>query len=154
MASGTDSTTIERRKQAGAMIRAARERVRPRLTMREAARRAGVSEGWWRQAERGGRWVAEDVWKPFNPQDHRDLANASLVVGLRPEDVFDTAGLPIDGLAELPALVDLNAGAEERDATDRRLAALEGDVAAIKHLLGRVVDHLGLADQAPSGGAS
>lgn len=99
-------------KEVGARIRAARESVRPRLSARAAARQAGMSEGWWRQLERGERRLAPGVTAPMNPKD-ADLDAACRVVGLDPTSIFELVGrTPIDHeiperLRSLDTLVEL-----------------------------------------------
>ncbi len=73
----------------GRLLGAARRSLR--LSKREAAQRAGFSEGLWRQLESGKRFVTGDVVLEPNPRDE-NLAAAARAVGLKPKEVFALAG--------------------------------------------------------------
>ncbi len=73
----------------GKLLGAARRSLR--LSKREAAVRAGFSEGLWRQLESGKRFVTGDLVLEPNPRDE-NLAAASRAVGLKPKEVFGLAG--------------------------------------------------------------
>ena len=53
-------------RQAAELVEQRRLESAPRLSVREAARRAGISDGWWRQVVNGGRYHGE-TWIAANP---------------------------------------------------------------------------------------
>lgn len=76
---------------------------RPRLSNREAAQRAGMSEGHWRAIVSGSRSMGKDLWMPVRaPAD--TLARMAQVVGVTPEQL-DDAGRE-DAAEELRALIE------------------------------------------------
>ncbi|HEV2376211.1 MAG TPA: helix-turn-helix transcriptional regulator [Streptosporangiaceae bacterium] len=73
------------------LIRRRREDAVPRLSMREAARRAGISSPWWRVLETGIRRVkGQDFPESANDET---LARMALVVGVTAEELA-AAGRP------------------------------------------------------------
>ncbi|MGH3813439.1 MAG: hypothetical protein ACRDUV_13455 [Pseudonocardiaceae bacterium] len=70
-----------------------RERKRQRLSVREAARRAGISDGWWRQSVRGG-YTRGDVWVPAAPSNEVMMQMAA-AVGVQRE-VAELLGVEVD----------------------------------------------------------
>ena len=74
----------------GRLLREAKERMRPKLSKREAAKRAGFSEGLWRHLEQGVR-ITYGVRVLPNPSDE-NLANAAYAVHLEPDEVFAAVG--------------------------------------------------------------
>lgn len=69
--------------------------------MREAARRANLSEITWRNYESGIKLLAKGVTAPVNPRDDK-LEAAAKAVGLDPAVVFTIAGRPYDGALSPP----------------------------------------------------
>jgi transcriptional regulator with XRE-family HTH domain len=65
------------------LIHELREAITPKLSMREAARRAGMSASLWTQYEQGYRKVTPLVTIPVTPTDDK-LADMALVVGATP----------------------------------------------------------------------
>jgi hypothetical protein len=106
------------------LIRERRENTVPRLSMREAARRAAISAPWWRMIETGIRRVQGQDF-PERANDST-LAQMALVVGVTPAELIeagrsDAARLlaklleaPTDGLATLAADVANARGLTER----------------------------------------
>jgi transcriptional regulator with XRE-family HTH domain len=71
------------------LIREKREAMIPRLSMREAARRAGISAPWWRMLETGIRRVkGQDFPERANAET---LARMARVVGLTPAELHAAA---------------------------------------------------------------
>lgn len=101
----------------GRAIRAAREA--RRVSVRQAAIAAGISEARWRQLENGYVVVAADTRIPANPRPKTVRAMAD-AVGLDLKEAFEKAGLPIpdDVLAasqvevDVPSVGGLTEGAE------------------------------------------
>lgn len=98
------------------LIKRRREEHIPHLSMREAARRAGISAPWWRMIETGIRRVSG--------QDHPERGNADtiasmgLAVGVQPDEL-EAAGRP-DAAATLRKLA---AGRALNDSASRAEAA-------------------------------
>lgn len=77
-----------------------RARLARHLSVREAAKRAGVSEGLWRQIESGRRQLAKDVVRTVSPKPGT-LAAVLGVVGLagdQPAPLTQPAGDPLAAL--------------------------------------------------------
>lgn len=70
----------------GELITEALGRIRPKLSVREAARRAGISEGWWRQVVRGYQPLKGGGKAPMTGSAETIAAMAN-VVGLTPEQL-------------------------------------------------------------------
>jgi transcriptional regulator with XRE-family HTH domain len=70
----------------GELITAALKRIRPRLSIREAARRAGISEGWWRQVVRGYQPIKGGGKAPMTGSAET-IAAMARVVGVTPEQL-------------------------------------------------------------------
>jgi transcriptional regulator with XRE-family HTH domain len=85
------------------LIHELREAITPRLSMREAARRAGMSASLWTQYEQGYRKVTPLVTIPVTATDDK-LAAMALVVGASP-DRLRKAGRE-DAAAILRKLID------------------------------------------------
>ena len=68
------------------MIAEALKRIRPKLSVREAARRAGISEGWWRQVVRGYQPLKGGGKAPMTGSAATVAAMAQ-VVGVTPEQL-------------------------------------------------------------------
>lgn len=118
----------------GEQLRQAREQVRPKLSVREAARRTEgvVSEGWWRAVESGERSIRAGLTVPTQttPKIVRAMAQ---VVGIDPAPLL----LQLDmAPAEDTTPTDINPGASRRfDALDARLDRIEAAVAELTHRL-------------------
>ncbi len=69
-------------------------KARGRRSIREVAKAAQISEGWLRQIERGYE-LTGGVRVPARPSD-KVLLRVAVVVGMRPEFVFQAMGRPID----------------------------------------------------------
>lgn len=85
------------------MITAARERIRPKLSVREAARRAGISEGWWRQIVNGWQPVSGGGGAPVRGPAPT-VARMAQIVGVTPEELATTGERP-DAAEELRILL-------------------------------------------------
>jgi hypothetical protein len=97
--------------------------------MREAARRANLSEITWRNYESGIKLLAKGVSAPVNPRDDK-LEAAAKAVGLDPAVVFEIAGRPYDGaLSPAPA-------------ADGPPAALSGKIGRLSERDRRAVERL------------
>jgi len=115
--------------EARLISRLRQERVPP-LSMREAARRAGMSPALWTQNEQGYRKVTQAVIIPIRATDDK-LAAMALVVGATPEQLRearrDAAAVMLDKL--LAAGADENgqlieAVSQSRDFSERQKRAL------------------------------
>ncbi|HEX6473302.1 MAG TPA: helix-turn-helix transcriptional regulator [Streptosporangiaceae bacterium] len=109
----------------GKLITEARKRAR--LSGREAARRAGISEGRWRQIVNGYIVVAKGVYSPVVGAPANTIARMAQTVDLTPE-ALEAAGRA-DAAEELRQL---NRAAREAtqqapDDLDRRLARMKAD---------------------------
>jgi hypothetical protein len=81
-------TTAPQQPPEMALIRRRREDRVPHLSMREAARRAGISSPWWRVLETGIRRVkGQDFPETANAET---LARMALVVGATEQELRDT----------------------------------------------------------------
>jgi hypothetical protein len=85
------------------LITRLRENMVPPLSMREAARRAGMSASAWTQNEQGWRKVAPGVTIPVRATADK-LARMALVVGAKPERLREAARS--DAAAILQKLID------------------------------------------------
>jgi transcriptional regulator with XRE-family HTH domain len=110
------------------LIRKRREEQVPRLSMREAARRAGISAPWWRMIETGIRRVkGQDFPETGNPETLARMAravgatSAELAAAGRPDAAAILERLPDDPLAGLAESVQGASGL-----TDRQKQALLG----------------------------
>lgn len=89
-----DQESIALWSQVGQLLRNARELAG--LSIRAAAKKAGVSEGLWRELERGFRTPRRGSEPlPINPQS-RNLARAWRAVGQDPRHIFQMVGRPYD----------------------------------------------------------
>lgn len=70
----------------GELIEAARKRMHPRVTVREAARRTGISEGWWRQIVKGAQPVSGGG-RVHLRGTAETVARMARVVGVTPEQL-------------------------------------------------------------------
>jgi transcriptional regulator with XRE-family HTH domain len=109
----------------GILIMDARKRAR--LSGREAARRAGISEGRWRQIVNGYMVVTKGVYSPVVGAPADTVARMAQSVDVSPEEL-EAAGRE-DAAEELRKL---NAGAREAadhapDDLDRRIARMKAD---------------------------
>jgi transcriptional regulator with XRE-family HTH domain len=109
----------------GKLITEARKRAR--LSGREAARRAGISEGRWRQIVNGYMVVTKGVYSPVVGAPAETIARMAQSVDVTPEQL-ESAGRA-DAAEELRKL---NAGARAAadrtpDDLDRRLARMKAD---------------------------
>lgn len=77
--------------EVGRQLRQAREAQRPKMSAREAARRAGISDITYRQLEAGQRQVSKDLTVPVSPRDDT-LAKSAKAVGLDPAPLFELVG--------------------------------------------------------------
>lgn len=112
-------------KAVGAALGQARRALK--LSKREAARRAGISEITWRTYENGVRQVTSDYQVPVSPRDDK-LEAAAKAVGLDPAVVFALAGRPYDGaLSPTP---------------DAQPAALSGKIGRLSERDRRAVERL------------
>jgi transcriptional regulator with XRE-family HTH domain len=116
----------------GKLIMDARKRAR--LSGREAARRAGISEGRWRQIVNGYMVVTKGVYSPVVGAPADTVARMAQSVDVAPEEL-EEAGRA-DAAEELRRL---NAGAREaagraHDDLDRRIARLKADPKKLRHL--------------------
>jgi transcriptional regulator with XRE-family HTH domain len=109
----------------GKLITEARKRAR--LSGREAARRAGISEGRWRQIVNGYIVVAKGVYSPVVAAPAGTVARMAQTVDLSPE-ALAAAGRP-DAAEELRQLNLAARDAAEHlpDDLDRRLARMKAD---------------------------
>lgn len=71
------------------LIHELREAITPKLSMREAARQAGMSASLWTQYEQGYRKVTPLVTIPVTATDDK-LASMALVVGATPDQLRET----------------------------------------------------------------
>jgi transcriptional regulator with XRE-family HTH domain len=121
----------------GKLIMDARKRAR--LSGREAARRAGISEGRWRQIVNGYMVVTKGVYSPVVGAPADTVARMAQSVDVTPEQL-EEAGRA-DAAEELKKL---NAGARAvadhvPDDLDRRIARLKADPRKLRQLE-RIVD--------------
>lgn len=86
----------------GELITAALKRKRPKLTIREAARRAGISEAWWRQVVRGYQPLKGGGKAPMRGSAET-IASMARVVGVTPDQL--EAAERADAAAELRDLL-------------------------------------------------
>lgn len=103
------------------MITTALKRIRPKLSVREAASRAGISEGWWRQVVRGYQPLKGGGKAPMTGSAET-VASMARVVGVTPEQL-EEAERP-DAAEELRALL---AQAELTPEDEEILAGLPED---------------------------
>lgn len=106
-------------------------RVQLGISKREAARRAGLSDGAWRHLEKGVKWINRTKVHP-NPKDENLIA-AAKAVGLDPRILFDLA-------RRTPPEALLASETPERLLEDlRRLSHADRDLVAdlIRRLAGR-----------------
>lgn len=82
-------TTLPQPPPEAALIAQLREAQVPKLSMREAARRARFSVATWTQNEQGYRKVASDVIIPITATAEK-LARMALVVGAKPDQLEAT----------------------------------------------------------------
>lgn len=114
-------------KAVGAALGQARRALK--ISKREAARRAGISEITWRTYETGMRQVTSDYHVPVSPRDDK-LEAAAKAVELDPAVVFKIAGRPYDGaLSPAPA-------------ADGPPAALSGKISRLSERDRRAVERL------------
>ena len=107
----------------GVLIRNARERAN--LSVREAARRASMSEGRWRQIENGYSTPAKGEYYQVRGPD-RTVARMARVVDVTPEELAATGREDAaEKLRELNAPRSATAG--RPDDLDRRIARLMAD---------------------------
>jgi transcriptional regulator with XRE-family HTH domain len=90
-------------------------RVKAGLSKREAARTAGMSEGWWRHLESGRIPQRDGSFVAPNPRDETLIA-AARAVGLRPRYVLDLAGR--DDVEYVEAPTGLEEGGTEPSVAD------------------------------------
>lgn len=109
----------------GKLITDARKRAR--LSGREAARRAGISEGRWRQIVNGYIVVAKGVYSPVADAPANTVARMAQTVDVSPEEL-EAAGRA-DAAEELRKLNAAAREAAERapDDLDRRIARMRND---------------------------
>ena len=109
----------------GILITEARKRTR--LSGREAARRAGISEGRWRQIVNGYIVVAKGVYSPVADAPAHPVARMAQSVNVSPGEL-EAAGRP-DAAEELRKLDSAAREAAEQgpDDLDRRIARLKAD---------------------------
>ena len=81
------------------LIASLREAMVPPLSMREAARRAGISPATWTQNEQGYRKVTPAVTIPIRATDDK-LASMALVVGATPEQLRNAGRDAAAGMLE------------------------------------------------------
>lgn len=81
------------------------EAARGSLSKRQAAARAGISEGRWRQIVTGIQRAGPGLTIPVNPRAETLVAMAN-AVGADPADVLDAAGLPSDAVRGLQRQVE------------------------------------------------
>jgi hypothetical protein len=67
----------------GVLIESARRDAE--LSVRESARRAGISEGWWRQVVKGSQSVPGGAYVPVRGVPAKTIAKMATAVGLSPE---------------------------------------------------------------------
>lgn len=118
------------------LLRDARERMSPPITIFEAARRASVSEGTWRNAARGTRHLPGGRLSAYEP-DPPTLARMSRAVGVTP------AELRAIGRQEAAEILEA-----DRPTGDARLAQFD-DETLLRELLNRATRVRNHAD-APS----
>jgi transcriptional regulator with XRE-family HTH domain len=109
----------------GKLITDARKRAR--LSGREAARRAGISEGRWRQIVNGYMVVTKGVYSPVVGAPAETIARMAQSVDVTPEQL-ERVGRP-DAAEELRRLnADARAVADQApDDLDRRIARMKAD---------------------------
>lgn len=106
-----------------------------RISKREAARRAGFSDGQWRVLEAGRRIVAKGIVVPPNPKDET-LQGAAEAVGIDPAELFRLVGRDFVAGATPPPPAN---GTDPSDLA-RRVGDLELDVREIRTMVQRVLD--------------
>jgi transcriptional regulator with XRE-family HTH domain len=118
-------TTKPQPQPEGELITDARKRAR--LSGREAARRAGISEGRWRQIVNGYMVVTKGVYSPVVGAPADTIARMAQSVDVTPEQL-ETVGRA-DAAEELRKLnTDARAAADQTpDDLDRRLARIKAD---------------------------
>lgn len=130
-------------RRVGQLLGEARRSLRPKVSKREAARRAGFSEITWRQLEAGERQLTKGVKVPPSPKDET-LEAAARAVGLDPGIVFSEVGRryepPAMAIVRRSDGISVEIRAEESNATTAALAvsALEDDPVAAVTLVQRV----------------
>jgi transcriptional regulator with XRE-family HTH domain len=117
-----------------------RARVRAKLSAREAARRAGISEGRWRQIASGYQVVSAGVYAPVHGPA-ATLARMAAVVGVTPAQLRK-AGRPDAARALAAAPAEADVGQELL----QRVRAMNSDQA--RELLVTIALQLGLRLQA------
>jgi transcriptional regulator with XRE-family HTH domain len=87
----------------GLLLESARQAAR--LTAREAARRAGISEGYWRQVVKGYQSVSGGAYAPISDVPAKTIARMAVAVGLSPERMETEGGRPdaADRMRSTPA---------------------------------------------------
>jgi hypothetical protein len=87
----------------GLLLESARQAAR--LSAREAARRAGISEGYWRQVVKGYQSVSGGAYAPISDVPAKTIAKMAVAVGLSPERMETEGGRPdaADRMRSMPA---------------------------------------------------
>lgn len=111
----------------GELITTALKRIRPKLSVREAARRAGISEGWWRQVVRGYQPLKGGGRAPMTGSAETVAAMAQ-VVGVTPEQL--EAASRTDAAEELRAMA-----AHSGDVMNRAEAMMDENERLIAEIL-------------------
>lgn len=117
----------------GAALKAAREG--RSLSIRQAADRAKISEGRWRQLERGYALHGEGIKVPVRPKG-TTLRSVATAVGLDVAKAFDLAGLPPPDLEDEIQPVGLGLDAEADGLPSEDVEAIRAQVRALKRARG------------------
>lgn len=124
----------------GELIRSARKSAG--LSIREAARRAGFSEGRWRQIESGYQSVQKGVFIP-SPGPANTVARMARVVDLTPE-ALDEKGRA-DAAEELRKLIELRAVTQSQpDSLDQQFERFKSNPKA-RRLLEKMFEAIDIA---------
>ena len=121
---------------AAEILGAARKRLR--LSKRQAARRAGISEGTWRQLERGPTLIQNTLY--INQTRPENLYAAARAVGVDPKIVFDAFEEPVpEGIDFTPYDDRLAKKISQLEVRDRDIVERLVD-SMLDHSVGDVVD--------------
>lgn len=133
------TASAEAWKEVGRCIEQARRRLQPKTSGREIARRAGISEGWYRVLARGERQVrGVSVPVASSPDTLAAVAQAVEMTDDERRDLLALVGYEDTAPPAPPPAPDINPGAARRfDALDARLDRIEAAVLQLVEREGR-----------------
>lgn len=134
---GTEVNEATGWSEVGRRIRDARQRMRPELSKRAAAKKAGINEATWRHLEDGEVRTKAGTHPP-NPSNAY-LEAAALAVELDPVEIFSLAGRLYDGPYTAPVVTTNYDGLIERmGAVEVRLDRVEQQVSRLEKIEAKV----------------